>query len=379
MDKKERKAALINHQKLWEGMDQAGLDVLVASLPKNTFYLSGCFNQAQAVGISPRLHLVVWPREGPETYIVCNVDEPLSRLVGWIEDVRSYVRFVTSPIEVLVEVLAEKGLSRGRVGIEVKHLPIVHYRELVQRLPGATLVPADAILGRARAIKTPAEIERLQKAAVLTEEAVYTAWKRSHPWDTERDVYKRMIEELKKRGSDHRLDISIGAGENTLIVHHKASFKRLEPGDLLLADNVGFWDHFWSDIARMGVVGGPSQRQRELYRMLWEVQRATIARMRPGVEVRELYNFPHEIYTKRGVDFILPHLGHSMPQTRGHEDPKIQPFEATPLEPNMLLAVEHRIGVGSEHYHLEDLVLVTESGTRLLSNWWNTEELFVIE
>jgi Xaa-Pro aminopeptidase len=111
----------------------------------------------------------------PRTALLASIGLFIIALVGWIEDVRSYVRFVTSPIEVLAEVFVEEGLDKGRVVIEVKRLPIVHYRELVQRLPGATLVPADAILGLARAIKTPAEIERLQKAAVLTEEAVYTA------------------------------------------------------------------------------------------------------------------------------------------------------------------------------------------------------------
>jgi Xaa-Pro aminopeptidase len=379
MEKQTRKAAFVNHQALQEGMDRADLDVLVATSPENTFYLSGCYLQTQLV-LRDRLALVVMPREGAEAYIVCNIEESLARSVGWIDDVRTYVENADSPVDALAEVLEEKGLDKGRVGIEVKFCTAAYYWELEGRLPGATLVPADAVLGQARALKTPAEIERLHKAAVVTEEAVYTAWKRSHPGDTEKDVAERMVEEMMKRGADRVDHISLGCGQNTAVVHHQPGPKKLEPGDLFTSDFGVVYQGFWSDIARVGVVGQPSQLQRDLYKTLREVQRATIARMKPGVEARELFNFAKEEYLRRGVDFAWrPHIGHSMPQTRGHEDPRIQPFDETPLEPNMLIAIEPSFRAGKERYHIEDLVLVTDNEPRILSDWWNTEELFIFE
>jgi Xaa-Pro aminopeptidase len=378
MDKQTRKAAFVNQQALRESMDRAGLDVLVATSPESTSYLSGCYIQTQLV-VRDRLALVVVPREGAETYIVCNIEEPLARSVGWIDDVHTYVEFADSPIDALAQVLEEKGLDKGRVAIEVKFCTVAYYRELQERLPGATLVPADPILDQARALKTPAEIERLWKAAALAEEAVYTAWKRSHPGDTEKDVADRMIEEMMKRGADRVDHISLGCGENTLMLRRPPGPKKLEPGDLFYSDFGVVYHGFWSDIARMAVVGQPSQLQRDLYKTLREVQRATIARMKPGVEARELFNFAKQHYTKRGVDLVFPHIGHGMPQTRGHEDPRIQPFDETPLEPNMLIAIEPSFRVGKERYHIEDLVLVTDNEPRILSDWWNTEELFVFE
>lgn len=127
----------------------------------------------------------------------------------------------------------------------------------------------------------------------------------------------------------------------------------------------------------MGVVGEPSSRQREQYRLLRDVQRGVIARMKPGVRCNELYTFAREAYIQAGVDEVLPHIGHSMPRAHGHEPPLLQPLDATPLERNMVFAVEPSFQAGPGRYHIKDLVLVTESGSTILSDQWDTNELLV--
>jgi Xaa-Pro dipeptidase len=375
------KSDFVNHEALRAGMELARLDVVVATSPWNAYYLSGCYLVTHFSCRDGRLAVAVVPREGPETYIVCNLEETQVRYIGpYIEDVRSYVEFAKSPIQALAEVLAEKGLTSARVGIEMGYCSVAHYQEMQERLPRATLVPADAIFDRARAIKTQAEIDRLRKTTIVAEEAAYSAWQRSHPGDTEKVVAERMAEEMAKRGAERPNHLMFSAGKNTTVSHHVPGSKKLELGDLVACDFGAFVDGYWSDLGRMGVVGRPSQRQRDQYKTLREVQRATIARLKPGALGSEVFKFAKAEYEKRGVDFSWqPHIGHSMPQTDGHERPMIQPFDKMPLEHNMLIALEPYFVVGDERYHMEDLVLITESGPRIISDRRTTEELFVFE
>ena len=201
MDLKARKAAYLNSRELRKGMEQANLDLLVAISAKNSSYLTGCYLESQVFS-RERLGLAVVAPDGADAFIVCNLQEPQVRYNGtWVDDVRMYIEYAETPIESFAKYVQEKGLSQGRIGIEEKYFTVAYHGELKQRLPNTTFVPVDALLGRVRALKTTAEIDLLQKVAVLTEEATHAAWKRSHPGDSEKDVADRMAEEITARGA----------------------------------------------------------------------------------------------------------------------------------------------------------------------------------
>ena len=73
-------------------------------------------------------------------------------------------------------------------------------------------------------------------------------------------------------------------------------------------------------------------------------------------------------FERRRMDFIMPHIGHGI-GIGIHEFPLLQPSNDTPLEPGMVVTIEpmYRDYDRGECYHVEDLVLVTEYGHRLLT------------
>ena len=87
---------------------ESDFDVVVASSLKNVYYTSGALIETQR-RIPLRLALTVLPREGDPTFIVCNIEERHARDESPIEDIRTYVEFQESPIEMLADVLREKG------------------------------------------------------------------------------------------------------------------------------------------------------------------------------------------------------------------------------------------------------------------------------
>jgi Xaa-Pro aminopeptidase len=139
----------------------------------------------------------------------------------------------------------------------------------------------------------------------------------------------------------------------------------------------GYWEHYWGDNERMATVGPPSATQLERYAVVLEALLGTIDRIRPGIEVAELYSFPQAVFVRHGDVSRRPHMGHGMPRTRGHEDPMIQPTVHTPLEPNMLFMLEQSYRAGGERYTLSRLVQVTDTGHQVLDDWWDIRQLFV--
>lgn len=374
--------SLVNLEILRREMARANLDTLVASSPESTFYLSGVVDNTY-VFLRDRLIIVVVHDGRPRTIIVSGIMEPLARATGWIEDVRTYKEHAVSPVDTLADLLEEKGLVTGRIGIEAKWWTVAFYQELVKRLPNASFIPADDVIQRTRSIKTPEEIKHLKTAAQLTDEAVYAAWRQSHPGDTEREVANRMTDEWLKRGAERASHTMFASGRNTTITHHIPGAKKLEAGEIVHSDHGAIFNNFWSDLGRLGVVGRPSQRQRDLYKILWEIHQATIDMARPGTEVRELFEYARKECTKRSIDFSYAEnceIGHSMGQRPGHEEPVVHPFNSTALEPNMVLAIEPMFMMPDEYYHLEDLVLVTDTAPQVLSKTrWNIGEIFTFE
>jgi Xaa-Pro aminopeptidase len=372
----------VNLEVLQREMTRAGLDALVASSPEGSFYLSGFLDDTYLF-LRDRLTIVVAYEGRPKTVIVSGIMESAARSMGWIDDVRTYKEHAVSPVSPLADLLEEKGLARGRIGVEVKWWTVAFYQELRQRLPNATFVPADDVIQRTQSVKTLDEIERLKKAAQLTDEAVYAAWKQSHPGDTEKEVADRMTDEWMKRGAEATSHLTVASGRNTTITHHKASAKKLEAGEIVHSDHGAIFDGFWSDLGRLGVVARPSQQQKDLYKILRELYRAMIEMARPGIEVREFFDFAKRECNRRGIDFSFAEnseIGHSMGQRPGHEAPIVHAFNRSVLEPNMVLALEPMFMTRDEFYHLEDLVLVTETTPQVLSKTaWDFEELFVFE
>ena len=127
--------------------------------------------------IRDRLAFIVWPAGGSPTYVLCAVEEGYVRQQSWIGDVRSYVEFVTHPIDVLADLLTELGIAKGRVAMEVEYLASAYRDRLLARLPGLVIEPAEPIFRRARMLKSPREVATLQRGYRGTASAMEDTYK----------------------------------------------------------------------------------------------------------------------------------------------------------------------------------------------------------
>ncbi len=228
-----------NLDSLRSEMDTGEFDAILAMSPENVPYTSGVGVWSQKV-IRDRLALVVWPREGDATFIVATNEEGYVREKTWITDVRSYSQHQDSPIKLLSDVLHEKGLGAGRIGIEPAYLTADYYLELLETMPEAKFGSCEPMLQKVRMIKTAAEIELLSRAATVTERALMATYATARPGDKERDLVARLGANILQSGAELPSFLFFTVGPNTGYAHPDPTDIEVQTNDVLKAD-CGGW------------------------------------------------------------------------------------------------------------------------------------------
>ncbi|MBC8078498.1 MAG: aminopeptidase P family protein [Chloroflexales bacterium] len=105
---------------------------------------------------------------------------------GWITDTRGDVYLVPR----LAEIMAERGLTRGRVGIAGLRwiMAAGTYEQLIAALPDVTFVSADDLFDRVRMIKSPLEIQQNRELWALAKSAMERFVEILEPGRTQREL-----------------------------------------------------------------------------------------------------------------------------------------------------------------------------------------------
>ncbi len=351
--------------KVVDAMLAEGLDAVVATSPENVAYTSGASIPSQSI-VRSRVAATVLPREGSAAIVVVGLERDLAVERSRLDKVVPYTEFVDDPIEVVAAELRECGASEGSIGVELNHLSVDEHRRLRAALPAATLVPIDGTLERLRMVKTGAEIESLRAIGAVAQRIVGEACAAVQAGDTERQLGNIISELYADGGGDRLTMLVVGSGERSAHPNAPPTSRRLGAGELVRIDVIGSAGGYYSDVARTAVVGEPSPRQQEIYDLLMEVHRRTLAGLRPGAPTTEPYRIYRDAMTEAGLPpyhFVGHGLGISL-----HEEPFLSAHNEMLLEEGMVMCVEPLTFVRGEFgVQIEDEVLITASGHELLT------------
>ena len=373
----QRRRIPVNIERFKDLLAESGLHGVIASSLENVSYLSGTRMVTQRL-IPDRLALLLWPEQGEPAIVLCKGEDVASKDDCQVEDMRTYVEFVTSPVDVVADAIVEKGLAAGRLGVERRSLPAEYMDQLQDRLPRAKLVDCGDLMDRTRMIKTSAEIDALAAAGRATEQAIRAAFEEATGGDTEKQVADNMAAKVTANGADVLNFMFLGTGLRSFEWHARPGETPLETGHPVHTDVGGSFTGYWSDVARTVFVGKPSPRQRDRYNRLYQVHVETIEAVRPGMRAGDLYSICEAAYDKAGLPFWLAHIGHGLGLAL-HEHPMLKPTTDELLMPGMVLCIEPaHYEPDIEGYHLEDLVQVTEDGVEVLTDYESAREPLVI-
>jgi Xaa-Pro aminopeptidase len=374
-------------QKLDRLMDEAGIDLLLATSRHNVQYLLGgyrffFFNNLDAIGLGRYLPTFVYARGRQDDAFYVG-----SAMEGWQEEVTPvWVRRHQSTswscadaARAAAGYIKQLGLERGAIAIEGSYMPDDAMRVLREELPGARFGEAFSVLEELRAVKSPRELALLRQVAVGIVDAMLTTMQGATPGVTEQELAEQVRREVTVRGLvfEHCL---VNAGDK---FGRAPSTRPWRAGEVLCLDSAGHIEGYLGDMARMAVLGEPTAEMQELLGEVTAVQAAArepIVEGRPGQVI-----YDAALAVARGcphweqMDFLAHGMG-MIP----HEAPHLTatgpiPYPAThkdrPLEAGMVLSIETQIRQPRLGFiKLEDTVVVTETGWEALGDWgrgWN--------
>jgi Xaa-Pro aminopeptidase len=365
-------------ERLTAALERGGYEALVAASPANVAYVTGFWSLVRAVHPATETYAVV-TRAG--TALVVPAIDELATEGADTDHVFSYGRFVldrsqpppTRPLEpsagaadAVVAALTALGVRGGRLGLDDERLPAPQARALGERLVAFTLAPASEAFAVARSVKGPYEIDCLQQALRIAEEAINVVLGMLRPGVTEREAVTAFEQEIARRDAAPYCTI-IAFGPGSAVPAPWPGDRALRLGDLVRFDLGCIVKGYRSDVARMAVMGEPTKRQQALFDALHAGLEAALEALRPGAD--GLAVFDTAVGAVRGAGltgFDRHHVGHGI-GLEAAEAPWLAPGGGT-LEMGTVLRVETPCYVvGEAGLNVKETALVTRSGAHVLN------------
>ena len=255
-----------------------------------------------------------------------------------------------------------------KVGVEKKHLSLDAAEVITSRTGISELVDVGAEIRRMRLTKREDEIEKLARAAAITDAATDRICAILRAGQTEIEVAVTIGSVIGELGATLAFPSLVQSGPNSALPHLEPSTRKLAPGDLVLLDLGAAVDGYKADTTRMAVVGEPGAQQREIHRVVLEAHDAAIGVVRAGVTSGDVDAAARRVIEAAGYGERFFHrVGHGL-GLEGHEDPSLEPGSETVLEPGMVFTIEPGIYIpGFGGVRIEDDVVVEEGGCRVLT------------
>lgn len=368
-------------RRLGAEMAKDGLDAVILTSDDNTFYFTGFQSIVWDSKVSTPC-VVTITKDGDMAIATSKGGRETAGYTSCVEDVRFYTRDggkdggYPSFAKTIASLLVEKGLSRGRIGMEFTngtkmHLTHLQREELFRELDKAELRDCSRALWAVRSIKSAAEIAYLRCCCRINHEGIASGYASLKEGMTELDLYRSIVIEYFKKGAERSLLLGVRAGpERYPQGNCPPSDRRIGRGEMILVDGGPICDGYYSDIIRQGVIGKPSDRQRAMFDIAREACYAGVEKLRPGTrigDVCEAVDAVMEASPFAEFSAVPGQCGHSI-GTGVHEFPMLDADCDTIVQAGMVFAIEPYFferGVGS--LGIEENILVIDGAPENLT------------
>ena len=262
---------------------------------------------------------------------------------------------------------------------------------------------SNAFISRMRMVKSPWEIEQMRRAAEISSQAHNRLQKKAPQLNCEAQMEAEYLYHCMMQGvKDQAYGAIVAGGANATCLHYRSNDRNVGPNDLVLIDAGSSWNNYAADITRTFPRNGQfNDDQKAVYQAVLDVQKNTIAAVKPGISLKELNTLAIELVTERLIDLkflkgsktelvekkryldFMPHsIGHhlgldvhdcaglSRDELGRSENFKLSAGMVITIEPGIYIQMDNeRIGkkwLGTG-IRIEDDILVTETGNENLT------------
>jgi len=232
---------------------------------------------------------LIWPAEGEPTLLVRHFNHvPDAKKVARVKDVRWGGHHSG---ETAAEVLLEKSLSTGRIGL-VGRIPYKDLEAFRAKLPGIEFVECDKDYSWLRVYKSEEELEWLRKAAELNYASMEALTQAVVPGLTDFDLIAALESACVRGGGEHVLHfMSSTSMENpdSFVPAQVHKARVIKEGDVIINEIGAGWGGYTTQMHRAFTVGvEPTPVYQRLYDVAMRVYDGIVDVLRPGATIKEI-------------------------------------------------------------------------------------------
>lgn len=357
---------------------------------RDLFYLSG-INQEETVLLicknndsnyeevlfltKPNELLTHWEGERlnkEKAYIISGV-----KTVYWLDQLDVVVKKIMQNVKILY--LNKNEHYRAKIETETREKRFNDW--LKKEYPNKDCKGSNSILQKLRSVKSPIEIELIQKACDITEKGFRRILNFVKPGVWEYEIEAEFSHEfIKNRSKKFAYSPIIASGKNSTILHYIENNNQCLEGDVLLLDVGAEYANYSSDMTRTIPISGRfSKRQKSIYNSVLHVKNEATKLLKPGLMWKDHYEEVGKIMSSELLKLGL--LSKSDIQNQTKENPAFKKYFthgvshnlgldthdygdlSCPITKNMVFTVEPGIYLPEENFgiRLEDDVVVQEN------------------
>jgi Xaa-Pro aminopeptidase len=368
-------------------MDEAGMDVLIATSKHNVQYLLGghrsfFFDTMDAMGLSRYLPALVYAKGAPDkaAYFGHRLENfQRENNPFWTPVQQCNNSGSVDTMQRAVEHVKKAGLKPRGIGVETAFVPADAFKALQGAFVDAKISDALFVLERMRAIKTPDELKKLRIASEAVIDSMKAVISKHKPGATTAELTEALRREETNRGLTFDYCL-ITAGTS---LNRAPSERRWDKGDILSLDSGGNYRGYIGDICRMAIHGEPDAELEDMLGDIEDIQRAAFKPIKAGAMGSEIYAAGEARQAKSKYHNNIHFLAHGMGLV-SHEAPRLTasgpvPYDDydahRPLDAGMVISVETTMQHPKRGFiKLEDTVVVTETGHEIYgegARGWN--------
>ena len=328
---------LLNKERMLEKMDAFNLDAIIASHPENVSYMADFQSQLPYMyrflfvesfaffprqpGIAPALFVsksdVAWPARYPtwmpEVYTFGNPFYAVHAADAMSAGERKFKQLLDdrdkhglTAGQAIVKALRQKGLDRGRIGLDEKNLSPATREEIAQGFPHAEFIDAFELIRVVRMVKTPEELDRIKEVGLSNERSVQSVLNRLAPGVSEEELTQHFLECTAKEGAIFEFWNTASGTQSSMTImsngHHDPRARyRLKKGDLFRYDGGSIYKRYHSDAGGCAVIGSPTEKQKSCYRAIETGMEKAMELLRPGAIPSKLFEEVVKAVEKAGL------------------------------------------------------------------------------
>lgn len=278
--------------------------------------------------------------------------------------------------DTIKEILLSEGVKK--LGFEDNNITYSDYRSCSQAFLDINLVGLGDTVEELRSIKDDEEIDIINRAVEIADEAFRHVLGIIRPGITELDIAAELEFKMKKLGaSGPSFDTIIASGTRSSMPHGVASDKKLELGDPITMDFGAKYNNYCSDMTRTVFLGQPNSKMLDIYKLVLKAQQDSTCGAAAGSMGKNVDKIARDIIYSNGYEENFGHgLGHGV-GLEIHEAPRLSLNADNVLQNNMAVTVEPGIYVkGLGGVRIEDIIIIRDSCPIILTK--SPKEIIVI-